>query len=72
MVLGGDFLLPALAPALGTLDELLGELLISCPEISENKDKEWACGEPVSITVHSRDYGGDLDEYLHYWKVGNE
>jgi hypothetical protein len=65
----------ALGPALEALDELLEALLatVICPEISENKNKERVCGgEPISMTVHGRDQGGGLDEYLHCWKVGKE
>jgi hypothetical protein len=51
MVLADDFLLPALALelALGAPDELLEELLVSCPEISK-KDKERVCGELIFMT----------------------
>jgi hypothetical protein len=50
MIAADDFLLPAFALelplALGS-DALLEELLaiVSCPEISENKNKEPVCGE---------------------------
>ena len=75
MVVADDFLLPvlALALALGTAPDELLELLatVSCPEISENKNKNRVFGEPISI-VHGRDYGGGLDEHLHCWKVGKE
>jgi hypothetical protein len=76
LMVADDFLLPALALALapGPAPDALLELLatVSCPEISENKNKEWACGEPISMTVHGRDYVGGLDEHLHCWKVGKE
>jgi hypothetical protein len=56
-----DCLFPALAlalalgPALDVLLELLAT--VSCPEISENKNKEWVCGhgEPISMTAHGQD-----------------
>jgi hypothetical protein len=59
MVVADDFLFPVLALALAlgpALDELL-ELLatVSCPEISENKNKERVCGELISMTMHGRD-----------------
>jgi hypothetical protein len=76
MVVADDFLLLvlALALALGAAPDALLELLatVSCPEISENMNKERVCGEPISMTVYGRDYGGGLDEHLHCWKVGNE
>jgi hypothetical protein len=40
----------AFGPAPDALLELLAT--VSCPEISENKNKEWVCGEPISVTVH--------------------
>jgi len=60
MVVADDFLSPAFALALAlgpALDELLEELLttVSCPEISENNNKEQVCSEPISMTVHVRD-----------------
>jgi hypothetical protein len=79
MVVADDFLLHALALALArgpAPDALLEELLatVSCPEISENKNKERVCGEPISMTVHGRDYGGHggLIEHLQCWKLGKE
>jgi hypothetical protein len=77
MVAADDFLLPelALALALGLVPDALLEALLAtviCPEISENKNEEQVCGEPVSMTVHGRDYGGGLDEHVHCWKVGKE
>jgi hypothetical protein len=72
-----DFLSPVLELELGlglAPDALPEELLatVSCPEISENENKERVCGEPISTTVHGRDYGGGPDEHLHCWKVGKE
>ena len=77
MVAADDFLLPVLALALAlgpALEALLEELLatVICPEISENKNEEQVCGEPVSMIKHGRDYGGGLDEHVHCWKVGKE
>jgi hypothetical protein len=76
MVVADDFLLPVLELelALGLEPDALLEVLletVSCPEISENKNKEPICGELISMTVCGRDYGG-LDEHLHCWKVGRE
>jgi len=59
MLVADDCLLAALAlvlalgPALDPLLELLAT--VSCPEISENKNKERTCGEPISMTAHGRD-----------------
>jgi hypothetical protein len=59
MVVADDFLLPVLALelALGLVPDALPEELpatVSCPEISENENKERVCGEPISMTVHGR------------------
>jgi len=62
MVVPDDFLLPAFALALELgvdlveLDELL-ELLatVSCPEISENKNKDRVCDKPIFMTPHGHD-----------------
>jgi hypothetical protein len=75
MVVADDFLSPVLELelALGLAPDALLEVLlatVSCPEISENKER--VCGEPISMTVHGRDYGGGLDEHLHCWNVGKE
>jgi len=64
MVVADEFLLPALALALAlglaiglALDALPEELLttVSCPEISEHKNKKRECGELISMRVHGRD-----------------
>ena len=75
MVVADDFLLPelALALALGPAPDVLLEALLAtviCPEISENKNEEQVCGEPVFMI--GRHYGGGLDEHVHCWKVGKE
>jgi hypothetical protein len=60
MVVPDDFLLPALALALERgleLDELLLELpaTVSCPEMSENKNKQRACDKPIFMTARGHD-----------------
>jgi hypothetical protein len=56
MIVTDDFLFPALAlglPLAFGSDALLDELLamVTCPEISENKNKGRVCGEPISVIV---------------------
>ena len=55
-VVADDFLLPELVPELGPAPAALLELpaAVTCPDISENKNKERACGEPISMTAHGR------------------
>jgi len=56
MVVADNFLLLVLVLALAlrtVLDKLLEILAtVSCPEISENKNKEWVCDETISMTVY--------------------
>ena len=59
-VVADDFLSLALEPLLElglAPDALLEELpaTVISPEISENKNKERVCGEPISTTAHGQD-----------------